>query len=30
VGEAVEIVSRLDADTGRLKEIAEFIIARRS
>lgn len=30
VDEAVEIVSRLDADTDRLKEIAEFIIARRS
>jgi geranylgeranyl diphosphate synthase type II len=30
VEEAVEIVSRLDADTERLKEVAEFIIARRS
>ncbi|HYP27886.1 MAG TPA: farnesyl diphosphate synthase [Blastocatellia bacterium] len=30
VDEAVEIISRLDADTGRLEEIAEFIIARRS
>jgi geranylgeranyl diphosphate synthase type II len=30
VEEAVGIVSRLDAETERLKEVAEFIIARRS
>ena len=30
VDEAIEIVSRLDADTERLKEVARFIIARRS